>query len=635
VAHLRRLSGGVRDWSKERIIMTRRQVVITPEPGRPGRRSIGTLLAALVVLALAVSSVSFALAADGSFTDVPAGQTYYAAISHLASEGIIQGYGDGRFGPNDPVKRQQFAKMIVLTAGYPVSEADVCPFSDVEVSGAGSLFPDNFVAVCAANGVTLGKTATAFDPYSYITRYQVISMVVRAGHDLQPGFLPSPPAGWTATGAWAIDPTHGANAATAEYNGLLNGLELATLDPHGNMTRGEVAQVLHNFLTIYVPTTETTETETTATETTATTAPATMHTLSISVPGGHGTVSCSPDETTFVAGSSVVLTAAPAAGYTFAAWDGDAGGSTNPLAVVIDSSMAIKARFIAIPTPGYESLGGELLSGPAACSGSAGRLDVFVRGPFDLLWQKTYTGGAWNEWHGFLGTSLSSGPAAVTWGLDRIDVIWRGTDWNGYWMYWNGSSWSTPTVFLGPMSPGSPTVASWGPGRLDVFTCRHTAPGEGLYWAYYNGVSWTGWYDLGHPAGVLLDSDPAAVSWGPDRIDVFARGDDSHLWHKCWNGTSWTGWDDLGGALASGPAAASRALWHLDVFALGPGGRVWQRSYDLLDGGWADWAPLSGTTTFDSDPDAASWNSERIDVFVRGTDKALWHKWWNGAAWLP
>jgi hypothetical protein len=29
-----------------------------------------------------------------------------------------------------------------------------------------------------------------------------------------------------------------------------------------------------------------------------------------------------------------------------------------------------------------------------------------------------------------------------------------------------------------------------------------------------------------------------------------------------------------------------------------------------------------------SDPDAVSWGANRIDVFVRGTNLALWHKWW-------
>ncbi len=77
---------------------------------------------------------------------------------------------------------------------YTVSESDVCPFKDVQVGGyADPFFPDNYIAVCAAKGITKGKDATHFDPSGKITRYQVISMVVRTADDLKPGLLTPPP----------------------------------------------------------------------------------------------------------------------------------------------------------------------------------------------------------------------------------------------------------------------------------------------------------------------------------------------------------------------------------------------------------------------------------------------------------
>ena len=44
---------------------------------------------------------------------------------------------------------------------------------DVEKSDASTPYPDNYIAVCAANGITTGKTATTFDPSGHITRHQV------------------------------------------------------------------------------------------------------------------------------------------------------------------------------------------------------------------------------------------------------------------------------------------------------------------------------------------------------------------------------------------------------------------------------------------------------------------------------
>ena len=41
---------------------------------------------------------------------------------------------------------------------------------------------------------------------------------------------------------------------------------------------------------------------------------------------------------------------------------------------------------------------------------------------------------------------------------------------------------------------------------------------------------------------------------------------------------------------------------------------------------WNDWESLGGELI--SDPTVISLGNDRIDVFVRGTDKALWHKMW-------
>lgn len=71
----------------------------------------------LVVAALTLSVVSLALASS-AFSDVPAGHPYHDAIAELGGKGVISGYPDGRFGPENPVTRQQFAKMIVLAMDY-------------------------------------------------------------------------------------------------------------------------------------------------------------------------------------------------------------------------------------------------------------------------------------------------------------------------------------------------------------------------------------------------------------------------------------------------------------------------------------------------------------------------------------
>lgn len=190
----------------------------------------------------AVSAVPAAL----EFTDVPAAHPYRQAILALAQAGVVSGKTETEFRPDDPVMRQQFAKMIVLGCEYPASENDLCRFKDVTKSGAASLYPDNYVAVCAARGITTGKTSTTFDPYSSITRAQVASMVVRAAEGYKPAAVKDPPAGWKGT-LPTSDPTHGANIARAEYNGLLAGIDLGAFSVKGNATRGEIAQIIANL----------------------------------------------------------------------------------------------------------------------------------------------------------------------------------------------------------------------------------------------------------------------------------------------------------------------------------------------------------------------------------------------------
>ena len=210
------------------------------------RRRLKMMVCLGLILALALVLAVAPVTLGAVFSDVPADHPNSAAIDDLVARQIMSGYADGLFRPDGPLTRQQFAKIIVLAGGYEVSESDVCPFDDVERSDGTTLYPDNYVAVCAAKGITTGRTPTSFDPYSFMTRYEVVTMVVRAADDLRPGLLQPP--GSDYVGAWDDDPTHGTAARRAESNGLLAGLDVAALDPAGEMTRGEAAQLLHNLL---------------------------------------------------------------------------------------------------------------------------------------------------------------------------------------------------------------------------------------------------------------------------------------------------------------------------------------------------------------------------------------------------
>ena len=183
-----------------------------------------------------------------SFTDVSLDNPYAVAISRLAAAKVISGFTDHSFRPGEPVKRMQFAKMITRLMGIQATVNDLCPFGDVPsgLDANDPLYPDHYVAVAFSHGVTMGTSATTFSPYDPITRFQIISMVVRALENAAPGLLQTPPTDYHSTWDPALSPQHGQNARLAEYNHLLSGIALAGLNPWDPMPRGEVAQMLSN-----------------------------------------------------------------------------------------------------------------------------------------------------------------------------------------------------------------------------------------------------------------------------------------------------------------------------------------------------------------------------------------------------
>ena len=76
------------------------------------KRSLSLILS----LALLLCAMPLTARAESSFTDVPAGAWYKPYIDKITQvQGIIDGYGDGTFRPDQNVTRGEFLKMI-LTA---------------------------------------------------------------------------------------------------------------------------------------------------------------------------------------------------------------------------------------------------------------------------------------------------------------------------------------------------------------------------------------------------------------------------------------------------------------------------------------------------------------------------------------
>jgi len=91
-------------------------------------------------------------------------------------------------------------------------------------------------------------------------------------------------------------------------------------------------------------------------------------------------------------------------------------------------------------------------------------------------------------------------------------------------------------------------------------------------------------------------------------------------------------WTSIGGSATSSPAATtpygvSDSLI-IDVFVRGTDSAIWYKTTANNNGtAWSGWMSLGGQIASGTGPAACSWSAGRLDVFVEGTNGALWHKW--------
>lgn len=108
------------------------------------------------------------------FTDVPADTELYAAVKWAAANGVTAGTSATTFSPNDTCTRAQAVTLLYNAAGAP-AVSDTVSFADV----AADAYYADAVAWAAANGVTVGTSATTFSPDDACTRGQIVCMLYR------------------------------------------------------------------------------------------------------------------------------------------------------------------------------------------------------------------------------------------------------------------------------------------------------------------------------------------------------------------------------------------------------------------------------------------------------------------------
>lgn len=168
------------------------------------------------------------------FNDLEEGNWADDPVQYLVDQGVITGYTDGTFRPNDNVTRAQFAKMLVGALGWQVVTPQTPTFSDVPAD----YWAYGYIETAASHGVIGGYTDGTFRPSADVTRAQLAKMLFIA----REWSLDSP----TTTeftdvsqGDWFYSYAQAASSAE-----VMSGYDDHTFRPNNPATRAQVAKIL-------------------------------------------------------------------------------------------------------------------------------------------------------------------------------------------------------------------------------------------------------------------------------------------------------------------------------------------------------------------------------------------------------
>lgn len=215
------------------------------EGGMSMKKVLGVVLALAMVLTLfAVRPLPVSAA---GFKDVPADYWAKDQIDYLVSKGVIAGYSDGTFKPEDPVTREQFAKMICIAKGLKEVKPATPTFKDV---GA-DRWSFGYVEAAVKAGYIKGYADGTFKPANSITRQELAVLGVRVlGKEAEANAWKGEPIvwanDWKKIASWAV------GAVTLAYRPDIQILTYhtkeATVDPTMAATRAECAFAIYKIM---------------------------------------------------------------------------------------------------------------------------------------------------------------------------------------------------------------------------------------------------------------------------------------------------------------------------------------------------------------------------------------------------
>ncbi|HEY9622541.1 MAG TPA: S-layer homology domain-containing protein [Crinalium sp.] len=176
-----------------------------------------------------------------SYSDVPADYWAYPFIAGLTQRGIVTGFEDGTFRPDQPLSRAEYAAQVQQI--FDQQKQNAITFQDV---------PSDFWARSAIDtavkiGFLKGYPGNVFRPDQPIPRYQVLLSLAN-GFDLNPPANPATVVSTYQDNAQLPGYAVPAIAAATSKSIVVNYPDINVLHPNRSATRAEVAAMIYQAL---------------------------------------------------------------------------------------------------------------------------------------------------------------------------------------------------------------------------------------------------------------------------------------------------------------------------------------------------------------------------------------------------
>lgn len=189
------------------------------------------------ILGIVLSSLIIPTVNAKSFSDLNSTHKNYSAIQSLAEKGIVEGYDDGKFKPEQKINRAEFLK-IVIESAFAEDQIANCIEYNTLPNWTYAFFPDvklytwysNYICTAKMQGFIKGYPDGQFKPSNEINYVEALKIIFATNHDS--GVINTKGEEWYSPYTEAVQS---------------DGTDIEVALDH-KLTRGEMAQLIHNYM---------------------------------------------------------------------------------------------------------------------------------------------------------------------------------------------------------------------------------------------------------------------------------------------------------------------------------------------------------------------------------------------------